>query len=175
MPLQTPETPRQLRGDFFRAFRKLAKSMNGYLGKSSTERVVLQEEVLNLFHYLDGLMKQMTVKIVNHSRSDAIAIANEALKNPKKRKDGMSKLLKLDHIFKRLQVDAGDERRMSAGIGNLASGVRNQINPIIGNTQTQLTQIARREQQAEKQLQQQRIQEKKNKGSKRGVFGFGKS
>ncbi len=150
MPLQTPESLSQLDADFWRAVRELAKVRTSYFKKGDTEKVKPQEEVLNLFHYLEGLMEQMTVKIVNRSRTIATAIANEALSNPKKGNENMSKLRMLDQIFKDLQDNAGNKKQMSHGIGNLAAGMRKQIYPIITNTQTQLAQIVKREQQAKK-------------------------
>lgn len=153
--LITPETLRQLDNDLWRAIRRLGKVRGKYFRKGKTERVEPQEEILNLFGYLNGKMKQMTVKMINQSRSDAIAIANDALtnRNPKKRQENMSRLLTYNRIFNDLQEDAGNEKRMSHILGNVAIGTRKQINPIITNVQNKLPQIGRMEQQAKKQPQ----------------------
>jgi hypothetical protein len=173
MVLRTPETLRQLDYDLWRAIRRLAKARTRYFRKGKTDRVELQGEVLNLFGYLYGKMKQMTVKMVDYSRNDAIAIANEALKNPRKSQENISKLLRLDQILKELQDDAGNEKRMSSIIGNLATGTRKQINPIINNTQAKIAQLVKREQQVQKARAAQQSKQPKRKLIPR--FGFGRA
>ncbi len=174
IPLRTPETLRQLDDDLWRAIRKLAKVRAKYFRKGKTDRVEPQEEILNLFSYLYGKMEQMTVKMIDYSRNDAIAIANEAFKNPKKRQENLSKLLRLDYIFKELETDAGNEKRMSNIIGNLATGTRKQINPIISHTQTKITQIEQIEKMKVQQAHRAKVQRSRQHTGKFS-FGFGRA
>ena len=155
--VQTTETLGQLDDDFWRNIRQLAKSKTIYFRKKNPEKVGPQEEVLKLFHQIDGLMKQMMVKIINRSKIIATDIAKEALTNPKKRVESIAKLKRLDQIFVSLQEDAGSEKLMSNAVGNLANGMRKQVYPIMQNARVQLRQIM----QGEKMTKQQKNKELK--------------
>ncbi|MFH0868245.1 MAG: hypothetical protein V1831_02945 [Candidatus Woesearchaeota archaeon] len=148
--IQTPESVRQLDGDFWRAVRKLARSKTKYFRNKNTEKVESQEEVLDLFHYLEGLMKQITFKIINHSGTVAKELVNEALANPAKAQENMSKLAKLDQSLKDLEVNSGIGKQMSNAVGNFANGTRRQINATMKNAQSQLAYTAKMRQQAQK-------------------------
>ena len=156
--VQTTQTLWQLDDDFWRNIRALARSKTSYFRKNDADKVGPQEEVLNLFHQIDGLMKQMTVKIINRSKTIATALAKEALTNPKKRVESIAKLKRLDQIFGNLQEDAGSGKLMANAVGNLANGMRKQIYPIMQNARAQLVQIMQREkmvkQQKNKELKQ---------------------
>ena len=162
--VQTTETVGQLDDDLWRNIRALARSKTSYFRKKDADKVGPQEEVLNLFHQIDGLMKQMTVKIINRSKTIATALAKEALTNPNKRVESIAKLKRLDQIFGNLQEDAGSGKLMANAVGNLANGMRKQIYPIMQNARAQLAQIIQIEKMAEQpQYSKKHEQEKRRR------------
>mgnify|MGYP001200541035 CR=1 FL=1 len=155
--LQTPETLKQLVGDFLRAIRKLAKVERNYIRKPNVEKVEPQAELLELYYHDIVLTKQKTLKIINQSPTVANAIANEVLstKDPKKRQQGVLRLRRLVQILISLKEDTGRGIVMSKGIGNKAEGVSYQIDTIRKQTEAKLAAIANTEQQARQQTNSQ--------------------
>jgi len=77
--IQATETIGQLDDSLWRTIRKLIKSKTSYFRKKDADKVQHLEEVLNLFHQIEGFMRQMIVKMINHTPTIARAIVNEAL------------------------------------------------------------------------------------------------
>lgn len=141
--LQTPETLKQLVGDFWRAVRRLAKVEQNYIRKPNAEKVEPQAELLNLYHHDMALTKQKTLKVVNHSPAVATALSKEILStnDEKKRQRLLLSLRRLVQIIIGLKEDAGIGIEMSRGVGNQADYVGNQIDGIRKDTEAKISQI----------------------------------
>lgn len=167
--VQTTQTLGQLDDDLWRNIRALARSKASYFRKKDADKVGPQEEVLNLFHQIQGLMKQMTIKIINRSPPIATALAKEALTNPKKRQESIAKFRRLDQMFGSVQEDAGSEKLMANAIGNLANGMRKQLYGIMQNARAQVAQIMQREKIAKSKEQKKRDTDQPKRKKR---FGF---
>ncbi|MEK6869451.1 MAG: hypothetical protein AABX63_00055 [Nanoarchaeota archaeon] len=156
--LQTTETLKQLDGDFWSSVRNLPTRRNNYFRKPNTEKVEPQEDFIRLLQHIEGLMNQMTLKIINHSVTVAKSIANEVLstKDEKKRQQGILRLRKLVQIFRSLKEDAGIGIEMSRGLGNQAAFVGDRVESIRSDTESKLALIIRMGQQARQQKGTQR-------------------
>lgn len=170
--VQATETEGQLEDSLWRYIRVLAKKISKYFRKKDSEKVESLEEVLNLFHQIDGIMTQLTVKMINHSPVIAAALAREALTNKKKRSESVANLRRLDQVFGIIQEDAANKKLMANAVGNMANNQRKPINRLMQNTRSKLAQLIKSEklevtqEKQNKEMTTKQRQEEMYKGSK---------